>query len=141
MAELFEAYSNSKMFENKPVFNIEVENLYSDKKKECKSFNKIKNRDRSNTITYNSTSDTKYKADYYGGHYSSGKTEESNRNRINSCYYTNSDNINSGIKIPMMNPLSNYKKNYNKFDESDLSNRIAGIKIEEHNKYYYNKFN
>jgi hypothetical protein len=129
------------MFENKPVFNIDVENLYSDKKKECRSFNKLKIRDRSNTITYNANSDNKYKADYYGGHYTTGNKEEPNRNRINSCFYNNYNNSNSGMNIPMMNPLSNYKKTFNKYDEYDFNSRLGGIKIEENSNYYRNKFN
>jgi hypothetical protein len=135
MAEFFDNYNKAKLFENKPSFNIDVESLYSDNKKECRSFNKIKIRDRSNTVTFHSNSDTKYKSNYYDRN-----KEESHRNRNNS-FYTNLDFSNSSLKIPMINPLSNMQKSFNKFDNYDnFNSRLGGLRIEENNNQY-NQYN
>lgn len=131
ISELFDTYNKLNLFDSKPLFNIEVDSLYLDCKKECPSITKLKNRDRSNTITFNSNSDSKYKSNYYDRN-----KEESCRNRNNS-FYTNFDNSSLSLKIPMINPLSNMQKNFNKFDNCEnLNSRLGAIRIDDNiNKY------
>ena len=129
MAELYEKYNKSNLFESKPVFNIEVEDLYLDKMKEVKSFPKLKIRDRSNTMTDNSCGDSKYKANFNG----SNNYDKSR----NSSFFNKFEGYDSGMKIPMINPLTNINRNYNKFDDSDFNSKLSEITLEENN-YLHN---
>jgi len=129
MAELYEKYNKSNLFESKPVFNIEVEDLYLDKMKEVKSFPKLKFRDRSNTMTDNLFSDTKLRANFNGSN-----THDKNRNN---SFLNKFEGYDSGMKIPMINPLSNINRTYNKFDDYNFNSKLSEITLEENN-YLHN---
>jgi hypothetical protein len=83
MLDFFEMMIRNNLFDKRPAFNIEVENLFGENRKDCVSFKNI-GRDRSNTYAYS--------GDIF-------KIKSDTHDRI-----TN----NSSVKIPSVNPLSKF---------------------------------
>ncbi len=103
----FEHLNSKKLFDSKPTFKIPVAEICNEMKKEVVTF-KLKGRERS-TTAYNAF-DNKNKFDTPA---SFSNLEKRHSTSVNE--YTN-----SGMKIPVNNPLANIGKSFNKYDDPNL---------------------
>jgi hypothetical protein len=113
MINHYESMKSKLIFETRPKFNLDVPDVINEKSKELSAQVLQKVRERSNT----SFSYSNYKA-----------LSNDKKNSFSSAYNYNSSPFNedfkpsrdSGMKIPMNNPLAALGKIGNKFDDSGL---------------------
>jgi hypothetical protein len=128
MLNYYESLKNKKIFEIRPNFNLDVPDVINEKKKDISS-QLLKGRERSNT-TFTGLNTNNYK--------SIGGVNNFHSDKKNSFSYYNTHSMtpstsafnegefkvpsNSGMKIPMNNPLASLGKvNLNKFDDPSLN--------------------
>ncbi len=131
MLNHYESFKTKQLFESRPLFNLDVSDIINDKKKDLSS-QLLKGRERSHTsfTGMNSHSNSNYK--------SMGLNVNSDKKNSFSYYNNNSQGTtpstsafnegefkvptNSGMKIPVNNPLASLGKvNLNKFDDPSLN--------------------